>query len=122
MAMLVRPVQLKKALLSIKLMLSGIEKAPFFPAGYARKAVLSLLYNTPLSEVYSLLQGETFISVRLLQPEKAQFPMSLTLSGIVMDARLVQTAKAQSPMLVTLFGIVMLVKPVQLEKRHSQRL
>ena len=44
----------------------------------------------------------------LLQPEKASFPMLVTLSGIMMLVRLLQFMKVHSPILVTLPWIVML--------------
>ena len=44
-----------------------------------------------------------------MQPEKAEFPMPVTLSGIVMLVRLVQPEKAEFPIPVTLSGIVMLL-------------
>ena len=51
--------------------------------------------------------------VRLLQLEKAELPMVVTLFGMVTLVRLVQPEKALSSMLVTLSGIVMLVRLVQ---------
>ena len=42
--------------------------------------------------------------------------MLVTLSGIVMDVKLVQPEKAEFPMLVTLSGMVMDVNPLQLWK------
>ena len=42
--------------------------------------------------------------------------MLVTLSGIVMDVKLVQPEKAEFPMLVTLSGMVMDVNPLQPEK------
>ena len=48
--------------------------------------------------------------VRLLQPSKAQSPMSVTLSGIVMLLRLPQPSNALMSMPVTLSGSVMLVR------------
>ena len=41
--------------------------------------------------------------------------MLVTLSGIVMSVKLLQPKNAPFPMLVTLLGISMLVKPVHLE-------
>ena len=44
--------------------------------------------------------------VRLVQVEKASFPMVVTLLGMVTEVRLLQPEKATFPMLVTLFGMV----------------
>ena len=54
--------------------------------------------------------------VRLVQLQKAQSPMLVTLLGMVMLVRPVQPRKASPPMLVTLLGMVMLVRPVQPQK------
>ena len=43
--------------------------------------------------------------VKLEQSLKAQLPMLVTLSGIIMFVKLSQSKKAPSPMLVTLSGI-----------------
>ena len=53
--------------------------------------------------------------VKTPQPVKADSPMLVTLSGMVMLVK-PQELKAELPMLVTLSGMVTLVKPVQLEK------
>jgi Na+-translocating ferredoxin:NAD+ oxidoreductase RnfD subunit len=99
------------------LTLLGIVKVvTIFPAGYATKVSLSLLYKTPLSEAYLLLPELTYIATRLLQPLKAPFPMLITLLGMVMLVRLVQPEKAPCPMLITLSGMVMLARLVQPEK------
>ena len=50
-----------------------------------------------------------------LQPENAEDPMLVTLSGIAMLVSPLQPENAQSPMLVTLPGIVTLVSPLQPE-------
>jgi hypothetical protein len=81
-------------------------KAPVFPPGYATKFLLSLLYKTLFSVIYALFPEPTLIVVRLLQPEKAPFPMLVTLSGIDKFLRLLQEKKAQYPILVTLLGMV----------------
>jgi len=60
--------------------------------------------------------------VRLLQPLKADLPMTVTLSPMVMLVRLAQKEKALSPMLVTLSGIVMLVRRPHKEKALSPML
>lgn len=54
------------------------------------------------------------ILVRPLQPKKAELPMLVTLSGIVILVSLAQCMNAALPMLVTPSGIVMLVKLLQL--------
>ena len=48
------------------------------------------------------------------QPENAELPMLVTLSGIVTLVKPLQPEKAELPILVTLSGIVMLVSPLQL--------
>ena len=48
-----------------------------------------------------------------VQPEKAYFPMLVTLPGIVTAVRPLQLEKAQFPMLVTLFGMVTAVRLLQ---------
>ena len=55
----------------------------------------------------------TYISVRLVQSENVQFPIFVTLSGIVILSRTVQPENADFPISVTLFGIVTLVRLVQ---------
>ena len=57
--------------------------------------------------------GRKLMRVRLLQLLKAEFPMLVTLAGIVMLVSLLQLLKAEFPMLVTLAGIVMLVSLLQ---------
>ena len=53
----------------------------------------------------------TLTIVKELQPEKADPPMLVTLSGMVMEVRLVQCSKASLPMVVTLLGMVTEVRP-----------
>ena len=53
----------------------------------------------------------TFVSP--LQPENAEPPILLTLSGIVMLVKLVQPRNTEPPILVTPSGITTLVKPLQ---------
>ena len=60
--------------------------------------------------------------VRLLHKLKANCPMLVTLSGIVMLVRLVQNWKAPASILVTLSGIVMLVRLLQKAKASSPML
>ena len=60
--------------------------------------------------------------VRLVQLPKAQSPMLVTLSGIVILVRLVQPLKALLPILVTPLPIVMLVRLVHLSKAQSPML
>ena len=72
------------------------------PEKYSAKTVFSLIGNEIVS--------------RPEQREKAQPPMFVTESGIVMLVRPEQPEKADSPMLVTESGIVMLVSPEQPEK------
>ena len=49
--------------------------------------------------------------VKLLQPEKAELPMLVTLFGIVMLVKLLQPWKAKLPMLVTVLGITVFLQP-----------
>ena len=55
-----------------------------------------------------------FTLARLLQPENAELPMLVTLSGIVILSKLLQPENAELPMLVTLSGISILVRLLQL--------
>ena len=59
------------------------------------------------------------ISVKLVQSQKAPFPISVTLSGIVIAFKLVQFAKALYPISVILSGIVIVVKLVQFLKAYA---
>ena len=54
--------------------------------------------------------------VKPLQPEKAQFPMLVTLLPIVTEVKPLQLRKVSFPMLVTLLGIITEVKPLQPSK------
>ena len=56
------------------------------------------------------------------QPEKAPFPMLVTVAGIVTEVKLVQPRNASDPMPVTLAGIVTEVSPVQPRKAESAML
>jgi hypothetical protein len=47
------------------------------------------------------------------QPEKASFPMLVTLFGISTEVRPVQFWNAELPIVITLFGISTEVRPVQ---------
>ena len=47
------------------------------------------------------------------QPKKAEFPMLVTLLGMVTEVKEEQSAKALPPMLVTLFGMVTEVREEQ---------
>ena len=53
---------------------------------------------------------------KLLHPEKALFPILVTLSGIFMLVKLLHPEKALFPILVTLSGIFILVKLLHPEK------
>jgi hypothetical protein len=48
-----------------------VKEAVVFPAGYATKVVLALLYNMPSCELYAVFLVSTLIAVRLEQSEKA---------------------------------------------------
>jgi len=90
MVMLARLAQLRKASTPMLVTLLGMaNEEPVFPAGYVCKAVLPLLYNTPLSEVYAEFPASTFIAGRMVQSPKAPFPMLVTLAGMVTLARLI---------------------------------
>jgi hypothetical protein len=55
------------------------------------------------------------MSVKLTQPENAEFPIIVIEDGMVILAKLVQTENAPSPITVTEEGMIMLVKLLQLE-------
>ena len=65
----------------------------------------SLVRIQLLMDLYLGLFLETVIEVRLLQPEKAEWLILVTLSGISIDWRLGQSPNASSPISVTLSGI-----------------
>jgi len=90
-----------------------VKEVPVFASGYLIIIVLSLLYNTPSCELFSLLPGSTFISVRLVHPLKAAPATKLTLAGMVMLVRLVQPSKVKTSMVVTLFDMVTLARLIQ---------
>jgi hypothetical protein len=94
MLTLVRPLQSEKAQSPMLVTLSGMVKAPVLPPRHRIKTVLSLLYNTPPLELYSVLFKPTFIAVRLLQPRKALLLILVTLSGMLTLVRLLQPEKA----------------------------
>ena len=54
-----------------------------------------------------------FMEERLLQPEKAELPMLVMLSGMFMEERLLQPKKAPVPILVTLSGMFMVKRLLQ---------
>jgi hypothetical protein len=58
------------------------------------------------------------MDIRLLQPEKAELPMLVTLLPMVTEVRLLQPEKAELPMLVTLFGMMKELRFVQLVNAH----
>ena len=67
-------------------------------------------------EVYALftIASELIVTeVKEKQPEKAEFPILVTLLGIVTEVKEEQPEKAEDPMLVTLLGIVIEVKEEQ---------
>ena len=74
---------------------------------------VSIIALQPSLESYTLLPSSTIILVREAQPEKASFPISVTLEGITTLVREVQSAKAPTPIYVTLSGITILVREVQ---------
>ena len=69
---------------------------PLLPCGNAELPKLAVVMLLPVSNV---------TLARLAQPEKALFPMVVTLSGMVMSVRLAQPSKAPAPMLLTLLGM-----------------
>ena len=68
-------------------------------------AVLTCLEKTS-NPILGGVVAFIWIVLILLQPSKADPPMLLTLSGIVIEVREVQPSKARYPILVTLLGIV----------------
>ena len=69
-----------------------------------------------LRETFQPLVFINVALVSLLQPENAQYPILVTLFGIVILFKPLQFSNAELPILVTLFGIVILVKLLQPEK------
>ena len=67
-----------------------------------------------LSDVQALLLIN--LSFGKTQPEKAEFPILVTLLGMVTEVKEEQEEKALLPILVTLLGMVTEVKKVQLLK------
>ena len=63
-----------------------------------------LLYDVYVFDTISFALSVT--EDKPLQPEKAAFPMLVTLLGMVTDVRPRHSVKARSPMLVTLLGMV----------------
>ena len=106
----VRLLQSKKSLLPMLVTLSGMVYSPFLPPGYVMISDPPLERRTPSKDLYFELPEVTAIEVRLLQPEKANSLMLMTLSGMVIDVRLSQSPKAFIPMLVTLSGMVIEVR------------
>jgi len=128
MVTLVRPVQLKKALLPMLVTLLGMvtlvrpvqreKAAPAIPFVPSSKTMLVFAGIVPLY-LYATFAAYTKPSGWLSNHavlEKASFPMLVTLSGMVTLVRPVQSEKASCPMLVTLFPMVTLVRLVQLSK------
>ena len=70
--------------------------------------------------VVSWLFAPNVTLVKLVQPPKADEPMVVTLSGIVMLVKLVQLLKADEPMLVTQLGIVILPRFLHTENPPSK--
>ena len=59
---------------------------------------------------------------KLLQPENAEFPMLVTLSGMSIINRKRESSNALSPMLTTLFGITTLEREQQPENAQISML
>ena len=75
--------------------------------------------STPLNTSVPHVGGVIALQVISFKAEhslKADLPILVTPSGIVIEVKPVQAEKADSPMLVTPSGIVIEVKPVQPEK------
>ena len=134
MVMEVRPLQLRKAYLSILVTLFGMvmDVRPLQSSKARPPMQVTLLgmivFMHPLINVfvavfimalqlsresYFVFPNSTLIDVKPLQPAKALSPMLVTLSGMVMEVRALQLLKASIPMLVTLFGMVTEVRPLQ---------
>jgi glutamine amidotransferase PdxT len=94
----------------------GISTLPALPPGHLIRLDWFLLYKIPSTLLYFEFSGATVMLPRLLQDQKASFPMLITLAGIVILVRLVQDENAELPMLVTLAGIVRLARLVQDQK------
>ena len=78
--------------------------------------LISLLNSTPSTLEKFLLSGETVIFARLVQLEKAELPICVTLSGMVISVRLLQSRKAESPIFVKAFESCTFESDVQLSK------
>ena len=90
-------------------------------AGYPIKRVPSFIVHDAIvlsttSTRYVSAYRQLFITGRLVQPEKADSPIDVTLLGMVTEVRPEQPEKADHPMDVTLLGMVTEVKPEQPEK------
>ena len=82
-----------------------------FPIIYSVTCPPNMLLKLLLDE-YALLTivfEFRVTEVRLLQPEKADPPILVTLLGMVTEVRLLQPRKVDVPMLVTLLGITRFV-------------
>ena len=95
----------------VKLDMPLQQEAGIFSTSLPKTKDLTCEPNPP--EVLQFFAFHT-TEVKLLQPEKAELPMLVTLLGIVTEVKPVQSAKASSSMLVTLLGIVTEVKPLHL--------
>ena len=80
-------------------------------AGYPIKRVPSFIVHDAIvlsttSTRYVSAYRQLFITGRLVQPEKADSPIDVTLLGMVTEVRPEQPEKADHPMDVTLLGMV----------------
>lgn len=82
--MAVSPLQPWNASYPMLVTVDGMVKVPTFPFGQVCRMVLSLLYNVPSVELYSVLSGDTFIAISLLQSRNAPLPMLVTEDGMSM--------------------------------------
>ena len=60
-----------------------------------------------------------FSVVKLLQPKNAEFPIEVTLFGMVTEVKPLQPSNALLPMEVTLLGMVIEVKPLQFLTKYA---
>ena len=101
----VKEVQYEKAHSPIEVTLSGIivEAQPKINL----LVEVSIIALQLFLESYIVFPSSTLIVVKDVQPEKALFPIEVTLSGITIEHKDVQPQKAAQLILVTLSGITM---------------
>jgi len=73
----------------------------------------TLIEQDPIKTTIEELNASTVIAVRLLQPPNAEFPMVVTLLGMVTLVRLMQATERPDPMFGDAVAIVTLVRLAQ---------